>query len=99
MFWYEFRKRNGKNMAKKCFGKYSSEQQNGVSNERSNYYSDVTQLLRQSAKSSDNSYIYSYSFKIRGIPAEKKEKVVPLSVSHTCVAQVLKFSTTLLGTH
>jgi len=37
LFWYNFRIRNCKNIAKKYFGKYSSEQQNGVSNERSNW--------------------------------------------------------------
>jgi len=36
--WYKFRIGSSKNMAQKYFDKSSSEQQNGVSNERSNFF-------------------------------------------------------------
>jgi len=60
LFWYAFTIRNYKNMAKKSFGKCSSEQQNGVSNERSNWRHNG--FTSNCATSSDKSYIYSYSF-------------------------------------
>jgi len=41
LFWDKCRICSCKNIAKKCFDKSSSEQQNGVSNERRNWQRDV----------------------------------------------------------